>query len=219
VGAAAADVDTSWTRIEAWLSRYAPGFRAALNPPADRDVIQRVEREIGVELPADLVAWWRGADGVDHNRVTSPRHLGDLIPDFCNPLSVAEALEYRDMNMRVAREVCPPELRSELEAWTARCSQDPAGTLYPNDASGAWPPTWLPIASDYGGGGLFADLRTGPLHGCLVHYDRMGHADTSAWPSIAALWAHVADVLETVTEEDFEAGNEVKIGYWAVPHP
>jgi cell wall assembly regulator SMI1 len=216
---AATGVEASWDRIEAWLSRCAPGYHAALNPPAGIDAIRRAERELGVSIPPDLAAWWRRADGVDHNPAPSPRHLGSLIPNRYNPLSMAEALERRNMHMRVARQCCPPELLNEFEAWTARCSQDPAGTLYPYDASSAWPLAWLPIASDYGGGGLFVDLRTGPLHGCLVPYDRVEHDGYPAWPSIAALWAHVAEALETVTEEDLQAEPEVTIGPWQIPHP
>jgi cell wall assembly regulator SMI1 len=216
---AATGVDASWERIEAWLSRCAPGYHAALNPPAGIDAIRRVERELGVGIPPDLAAWWCHADGVDRQKATSPRHLGDLIPDLYTPLSVAEALDYRNMKMRVGRRVCPPEMLNEFDAWTARWNQDPAGTLYPYEASLVWPPAWLPIASDYGGGGLFADLRTGPLHGCLVRYHRAGHYGAPTWPSITALWAHVAKELETVTRADFQAKAWVTIGRWWIPHP
>jgi cell wall assembly regulator SMI1 len=211
-------VDASWERIEDWSARCAPGFHAALNPPASLASIQQLERALGVALPPDLAAWWRRADGVDYRQVNAPRHLGHLIPDHCNPLSVAEALERRDMLRKVARRVCPPEWLSELAAWTARCDQDPAGTFYPHDASSVWPAAWLPIAADGGGGGLYADLRTGPLRGCLVRYARDGRYSAATWPSMAALWAHVAEALDTVTEEDLRTETDVTIGRsWRIP--
>ncbi|MFC8529274.1 SMI1/KNR4 family protein [Nocardia sp. NPDC057227] len=60
----ASPVEDSWRRIDSWLAAHAPGTFASLRMPADREAIDGAAAELGVELPADLVAYLRHHDGV-----------------------------------------------------------------------------------------------------------------------------------------------------------
>lgn len=51
-------------RIDAWLAAHAPRTFASLRMPADREAIDGAAAELGVEFPADLVAYLRHHDGV-----------------------------------------------------------------------------------------------------------------------------------------------------------
>jgi cell wall assembly regulator SMI1 len=206
-------VEAVWERIDTWLTRHAPRYRERLRPPAEPDQLTDAEREMGVVLPSDLTEWWRCADGFQRTPPTT-RPLGHLLPDQCDPYSVAEAIERRSMHLRVGRETLPAHLVDQWEAWQNRCRQDPAGNLYPNEASALWLPEWLPIAGDGAGGGLFVDLRPGPEHGCVVQFQETGHAAAPTWPDTATMLVQVADALESLAM-DWSA--EIVFGSWHVP--
>jgi cell wall assembly regulator SMI1 len=52
-----------WHRIEHWLSVHAPELRGTLAPGASLDTIRRVERTLGLVLPADVVESYLVHDG------------------------------------------------------------------------------------------------------------------------------------------------------------
>ncbi|MGK5632608.1 SMI1/KNR4 family protein [Streptomyces sp. URMC 123] len=209
------EVSAAWRRIDAWLRRHAPGYRARLNPPASDAELRRAEQDTGATLPGDLVTWWRRANGVSPEPPSGARHPGHLLPERYDPYPVAKALDLAALYRRVARETAPSPMADQLDAFLARCGGEPAGTLYPHEAAAVWLPQWLPIAGDAGGGGLFIDLRPGPLHGCVVRHTRTGHADSPAWPSVTSLLTYVADALEAAPSPAPGAG--LRIGGWALP--
>jgi cell wall assembly regulator SMI1 len=180
--------DDSWDRITAWLSRHAPPLAATVNPPATEAAIAEAEAAVGTPLPADLLAWWRRADGM---RWVDP-HAGWLIPPHFIPHPIDRALESRRIWLDVM-ESCGAE--SEMPA-------GPAGS-----ESDVWLPDWMPIGADGGGRELFVDLRDGPQRGCVMEYDKVGAAEgPPSWPSVAAMLAEIADALEHDTPID---GNRI----------
>ncbi|WP_326615648.1 SMI1/KNR4 family protein [Streptomyces decoyicus] len=207
----------AWNRIDAWLTRHAPSYRAGLNGPADAQELRNAEQQLGLPLSSDLTAWWSQMNGLSAHPPSSTPHQGHLLPERNDPHGLSEALRDRAMHIRVIGETVPPPLADEMSAWLTRCGQDPAGTLYPDEAAPMWLPHWLPIAGDGGGGGLFTDLRPGPLHGCVVAFDRNGHGAEPKWPSVASMLTFVADAFEDLSLDAEDFGDGVRIGRWAIP--
>ncbi|MGK5675731.1 SMI1/KNR4 family protein [Micromonospora sp. URMC 106] len=207
-------VEQAWHRIEDWLSRFAPRFRAELNPPATAAEIDTVATALGVALPADLRIWWGLSNGVRHG-LGLPS--GTLIPDSSSPYPASMALERWRMHLRVQQEVCPPGMREEMERFVAGQNTQPAGTLLPQLY---WLPRWLPIAGDGGGGGLFMDLREGPRHGCLVEFSRHHQGTTPRWESVTQLWVEVAEELEAIDIDLLRADRigDLEIDGWTPPN-
>jgi len=73
-------VDAAWKRIEAWLAGHAPKSRRALRPPATPARIDRIQRQMSVAFPAELVASLLRHDGV--------AEMGFDLPPFFSPMSV-----------------------------------------------------------------------------------------------------------------------------------
>jgi len=215
VTSTAEQTGAGWTRIENWLARHAPQVHAALSPPASESTIGRAGQIAGTELPEDIAAWWRRSHGL-HRPTPSG---GNLFPDRYDPVPLDDALEQQAELLEMVLRTAPAGLQDQLEAYLVRCAGDPAGILYPHDAAPAWLPAWIPVAQDTSGGGLFADLRSGPRQGCLVRYTRHGHAAEPDWPDLTSLLTHVADGLDSVGEDDFAGGAPVTIGRWTVPGP
>ncbi|MGI5163825.1 SMI1/KNR4 family protein [Spirillospora sp. CA-253888] len=168
-------VDESWDRITSWLAAHAPRAAARIGPPAGRAEIARAREAVGADLPPDLAAWWRRANGL-----TGSGPPFDLLPGHF-PYTVDQALRSREI---------------WLEAWPdAAVERDvaaPAGA-----AAGMWLPGWLPVANSGGGRDLFVDLRPGPLHGCVRRFDRVAADGEALWDGVAAMLADVARGLET----------------------
>ena len=181
------DVAVSWARIDRWLAAHAPDRRAALNGPADEDEIRRLERTLHRSLPADLVSSWRCVDG------TARRVL--LIPEYYDPYPIAQALDRWRMHQRVQWEICPSEFTGQVRGFLVDVAARPAGTPGPENDMPIWIGEWLPVAGNGAGGGLLVDLRDGPLHGCVLSYDRETNPRGPLWPSVAAMWHEVAETL------------------------
>ncbi|MFB9909061.1 SMI1/KNR4 family protein [Allokutzneria oryzae] len=176
-------VDSTWERIVAWLRTHTPVSAAHLGPPAVDKDIAVVEALLGRSLPTDLLAWWRhscGVTGFVGSRVIPPRYA---------PYMVDEAVDCREGMLEAAS--------CEDDAETAVLLAEPAGS----PCTPYWLPLWLPIAHDGGGNYLFADLRSGPLTGCIMQWDEDEAAVTEpSWPSTAAMLAEIADALERGTD-------------------
>jgi prepilin-type processing-associated H-X9-DG protein len=175
----------AWERIVTWLHTNAPVTAAHLAPPVTPDDLMVVESLLGTRLPADLSAWWHQSCGV------TGFVEGRLIPPSYAPYTVDEAVDCREVMLEIA----------SAEDVLA----EPAGS--PNTV---WLPEWLPIAHDGGGNYLFADLRPGPLTGCVMEWDEY-EAVTMAprWPNTSTMLAEIAEVLEHGTDVD---------GYHPDPH-
>ena len=174
-------VGESWDSIVDWLDRNSPPVAALIRPPAAEQDIRAAERSVGTALPDDLVAWWRRADGLDN--------LGSLLPPSFSPYPVREALESRDIWLKIRNE---EQWSPDLAAYIAQEDSAPAGS----PCRGVWLPRWLPIAREGGGDDLFVDLRPGPAHGCVRVFRHDDDAvDEALWSGVAPMLAEIADAL------------------------
>jgi cell wall assembly regulator SMI1 len=171
-------VISSWERIVAWLRLHAPGTAAEINPPAAEAVITAARDALGVELPADLIDWWRLADGCGGRESRS-----SLLPSSFAPFSVAQAMDERRS-----------WLRSYDESLDAHLSRQPAGST--GDMF-AMLPEYLPIATDGAGWHLLVDLRDGKHRGCVREYDKYEGHQPLIWEGVGEMLADVATALET----------------------
>ncbi|HZM84850.1 MAG TPA: SMI1/KNR4 family protein [Candidatus Limnocylindrales bacterium] len=103
------DVARSWQRIAVWLGRYAPSYEAMLEDPAGEDEIEAIEQAVGVELPADLRAWWLHGNGIRSRDGVS----GRLIPESYDPCAANTVLARRGMRLDVQRGVYPADLHAQ----------------------------------------------------------------------------------------------------------
>ncbi|WP_394619303.1 SMI1/KNR4 family protein [Lentzea sp. JNUCC 0626] len=174
----------SWTEIERWIAGTLPNLHTTLLPPSSTEDLQAAERTLGRALPADLAAWWRQFGGIGEKTL-----LWDLIPGYWQPQGLATALEDRAMIM---------EVRNDLfDSSPEEASRAPAGTRNGE----LWLPAWIPVATNLGGSHLFADLRDGPLHGCVMAWDNVEGADTNPlYPNVTAMLDHAARALRGETE-------------------
>ncbi len=176
-----ADVETAWRGMVAWLDGAVPGAAPQLRPPAPDEDLRAVEAAVGRDLPADLAAWWRLADGVDGGLC--------VIPPRFSPYPALAALEQRAMLLEAWNGGAGSYDPEGFEAMAAVAEREPAGSA----CRFAWLPSWLPVAGDGGGDRLFADLRPGPASGCVRVFHRDdGASDGAVWPGTAAMLAEIA---------------------------
>ncbi|MEU9874069.1 MULTISPECIES: SMI1/KNR4 family protein [unclassified Actinomadura] len=178
-------VDESWDRILGWLTQHAPATLERIGPPAADADIAAAEEAVGARLPADLVAWWRLANGSasswSHQRF-------DLLPGYC-PFRIEHALDSRRVWWQVWHDQMIGEGLLTEEVFT-KAQADPAGT-----EARMWLLAFLPIAGS-GGADLFVDLRSGPRRGCVREFDRVSTDGEVRWGSVTAMLADIADALD-----------------------
>jgi cell wall assembly regulator SMI1 len=178
-------VNQAWRRIEHWLAEHAPATLASLNPPADPTQLAAAKAELGVSLPADLVASFACHDGVTHNWGDAWHALFKLPPSY-RPVPVGELVEiWRGWVQLLA--TAPPEIH------LAGLPPDVHFTAYRRS-------DWIPVATTGAGdelfvvaepGDMFGWLGTAP-HGGVVSYD-------DSERTMTALLQAVADSLEQGT--------------------
>lgn len=190
---------SSWDRIRTWLASHAPDVLAQIQPPATEADLTAASDLVNGPLPEDLLEWWRLANGM----ADAWPHPGHLLPPWFDPYPVAKAMQRYEMWIDVWHNQ-PVLPERQLMAWARgplptvaeqvdSLMAEPAGT----PCEGMYLPVWLPIAGSGMGLDLFVDLRPGPLHGCVMRFDRVGTAQSEPdWPSVAAMLAEVADALE-----------------------
>lgn len=125
-------VNQAWQRIEAWLAAHAPATAATLRPPATSEQIVKAQREVGVALPAELIASLLRHDGTDHPPT------GFTLPPFYAPVSAADLASDAAMMCEVLISLGDD---SSVGAW--------------------WHGRFVPFAIDGSGNSLFLDQREG----------------------------------------------------------
>ncbi|MEU7640203.1 SMI1/KNR4 family protein [Streptomyces sp. NPDC039016] len=173
----------AWGRIEAWLEAHAPRSHRRLPAPAAEEEIQAVERELDVELPADLRAFYALHNGTGPDADFAwPTWDGPLPipPDQWDP--------ERDPSGYLLPEggIGPV---GRLPYWVG----GPAGCAHEDAPEQRYVAF---VASDPDGFyGLFADCTPGAAHGTLGWYAEAEAPSPGAWPSFAAYLTEVADAL------------------------
>ncbi|WP_439657987.1 SMI1/KNR4 family protein [Lentzea sp. HUAS TT2] len=168
----------SWTDIERWTADRAPTLYAALLPPSTAADVADAEEEIGYALPADLTAWWRQFGGIGETYSQWP-----LIPELWQPHGLDRSLHVRTLMTEAISGIAFSTLGEEKD-YEKAALREPAGT----PCVDIWLPAWLPVAADGSGHELFADLRGGPRHGCVMEWDKYSGADSEPlWPNVTAM--------------------------------
>lgn len=177
----------SWSEADAWLRSNAPALHARFLPAATTADLAVAEEAIGAPLPAGLAAWWAECGGLANADYTP------LIPEFYSPLGVGQALVVREMMMEIRRDVAVSPEIVDVDGHEARKLAEPAGS----PVGDLWLPLFVPVAVDASGTYLFADLREGPLRGCVTQFDEVEGADEEPrWEDIAAMLRAVVEWLQ-----------------------
>ncbi|TWP53565.1 hypothetical protein FKR81_04580 [Lentzea tibetensis] len=157
----------SWARIGAWLQKHAPATFAQLAPPADPAEIARVQDEMGLKFPQDLVD-----SLLCHNGLTRYSRA-NFLPALYPPLSAEEILAHWQSNVEINEDL---NLDGEQE---------------PDDQ---WfHPLWIPFGEAEGDSQVI-DMRDGSGQ-VGMHLHDMGGVFNGAWPSLAEYLSATAEAL------------------------
>ncbi|MFJ6486522.1 SMI1/KNR4 family protein [Streptomyces sp. NPDC091682] len=162
-------VRASWARIDAWLRTHAPASARLLAPPANPDEVERVQVEMAVRFPEDLLESLGCHDGLVS--------WANILPEQ-PPIPLAEIVSFWRMSVEIAGDdpdLCEPHEEGG-EPW--------------------WHPQWIPWAQSDGDSQVI-DMREGPQQGRVgsaAHDETASFAD--GWPSLSAYLNDVADVLD-----------------------
>lgn len=163
------------------LAEVAPLTRAEVRPAAPST--DRLRTELGLTPTAELDEWFSLHDGAGdewHARLLPINFL----------LSVAKAIK----RTKTTREIFSQFTDHRDEAVEAE--QSDAGTV-----AGTWLLQYVYVGDDTCGGGLFVDIRSGPLQGCVREWDKTewdydyGHGPVAA--NLAALITMVSASVRT----------------------
>jgi cell wall assembly regulator SMI1 len=162
-------VNRAWERIEKWLAANAPASAATLAPPASPAAISKVQQQIGVPIPAELIAFLRRHDGAGTNM-----RDGFTLPPFYIPMSTEGIISEAKM-------MC-----------------DVLGSSGSDGSVGSWwHGQVIPVAFDGGGGNLLLDQRPG-RGGRLGDHDEETEMMFNTYPrSLTELLEQTATSLET----------------------
>lgn len=180
-------MEESWRRIDSWLAANAPRTFASLRPPASQEAISAAAAELGVEFPADLVAYLRHHDGVSPGKrgYVSPEEGGFSFPGF-EPYTLAQIVSSG---------------LSKQETW-ARYAEDgvvegPEGLL--EGPGGYWHRDFLAFARNISADALVVDCRPGESFGAVGEDAEAEGTIFGEWGSLGAFMKQVADSLESGT--------------------
>lgn len=145
------ELTSAWREYVDVLAEVAPLTRAAIRPATG--AINRLRSELGLEPTVELAEWFSLHDGAGYET------HGQLLPiNFL--VSLDEAIKLTTMT----REICA-EFEEEREH-AVGAEQSAAGTV-----ARTWLPEYVYIGNDTMGGGLFVDIRSGALQGCVRNWD------------------------------------------------
>jgi cell wall assembly regulator SMI1 len=175
----------AWQGLLDVLAERAPGTRAALREPVPHG--GAVAAALGLELPPLLREWFALHDGAE------PFFGGQVLP-FNSVLGLSVAVDSVLLTRRI--------WGSEEFVDRAAADRDPAGTV-----AGTWLASYVYIGQDGMGGGLFVDLRPGPLQGCVRFWDKVEADDR---PTVAV---GITELLLAVQAAIVAGGGD--IGGWS----
>lgn len=183
----------AWNGLLDELAELAPLTRGLVRPPRPSGEVEGVLGRLPVRVPDLVLAWFALHDGVAWGSPPVPTIAGSVLP-FATPLSVHESV--RDTLM--IHEIWSAS-DDALEFDRQNPGDDPR-RLHAGHSVGTWLDEYLLIAADGMGGGIFIDLRPGPLHGCLRNWDKVdadGYGDELVAESLPDLLGAVRAGLRT----------------------
>ncbi|WP_328475025.1 hypothetical protein OHA21_17090 [Actinoplanes sp. NBC_00393] len=216
-------VAESWELIDEWLLRSVPHIRAMLAPPATPAELREVERVCGVELPADLADWWRGANGMGPGTMS----YALIVPPGLYLQSTHQAITHLHETREIAIDAAKArrfhyetvDEQADAQAYdaaVARMMRAPAGTVDPDlEQVLVHLPAWIMVARE--SRCYFVDCREGPLHGCVMQQGAHGGESGPLWPSVAAMWAETSDVLTGLDPASVPERVRTTVGDWWFP--
>jgi hypothetical protein len=139
-----------------------------------------------VDLPADLVAWWRRANGSasswSHQRF-------DLLPIYC-PCRIEHALDRRQVWWQVWHD------QMIERGWLAEETSPGLNPIPQAPRRGCGYRASCPSPAAAAGQTWFVDLRSGPMYGCVREFDRVSTDGKPRWANVTAMLADIAHALE-----------------------
>jgi cell wall assembly regulator SMI1 len=158
-------VAAAWGVIEKWLETNVPAIRKSLRPPADDAKVGKLQKKLGLTLPADFVASVRRHDG------QKPDTEFGLFRD------PSDASEASYILLPLAGIGAAWAMMKELHDIGEFEGRKPRGATRGVESTW-WSPKWVPIADN--GGGDFFCLDLGPAKGGQVGQVIMfGHEGTA----------------------------------------
>jgi hypothetical protein len=118
------------------------------------------------------------------------------------------------------------ELRYGQEMAASLAAADPgyaaiAAEMLTEPAGWPGPDVWVSLSTwitvSYSPDAMFVDCRSGDLHGCVMTQFQTGGQLGPRWPSVAAMWAEAADILESIDPTAPPEQVETSVGAWAFP--
>ncbi|WP_213012802.1 SMI1/KNR4 family protein [Paractinoplanes toevensis] len=201
------EVQESWERLATWFETHAPHVRARLAEPATDADLRAVEQAHGVALPADLAQSWQCFNGVLDGRGDT----ASIYPGGCYPASTHGAIKNLASSARTIA------LASGQDPNEDQILADVANDLAGETTEDVWahPPSWIVISEDPDR--LFIDCRRGPRQGCVMKMFHEGGQLGPLWPSIAAMLAETAEILESIDVAARPSIVTYSGGQWHIP--
>ncbi|MFE1907994.1 hypothetical protein ACFW96_30665 [Streptomyces gardneri] len=166
------EIADAWQRITAWLQHSAPGSYAALRVGVSPAAVTAVERDLGIQIPVALRAWWLLAGGDDgvNGAGCLPGNQALMTPD-------AVVDFYR-------------------QQMDSQAHQDTLNARRPEyDRITVWKAAWIPVVS-FGvadrTSGLYVDASTG----YLGSWSRYNEGPGDELDTLATYLEEVADTLQ-----------------------
>ncbi|MEU4423180.1 SMI1/KNR4 family protein [Actinoplanes sp. NPDC024001] len=181
-----------WRGLEEWLRANAPRTFATLNPAADASTVAWLESQLGLELPAELVACLGRHNGADNTAVG---------PGF----SFMGGFHLRDAaGIAADAAVCLTVLRRA-----------------PETRGRIWHEAWIPFATDFGGYFLVYDTRRRRPFGTVFYRDMVEGPWCASWDSMENLLADTLDALgqKRVSRATRLPRDYPFLGGWATERP
>lgn len=170
------DVTRLWKKIELWLEDHAPVTAANLSPAGAPVELDAFERDVGLRFPTELKQWWSCCGGSVGDSFT------EVIPPFYTPYAVGESWR----------------VWSELRDEPSRRADGSIRAYQAGSGQSRFHPAWIPIAGDGFADELIVDLRSGPLHGCVMEWEQeAGRVGTPVWSTVETM---LADIHRALTE-------------------
>lgn len=138
---AGTSIAKSLDRIKQWMADNHPLLEKSFNKPATKTAVDKVQREIGIQFPPDVVEYFLTCNGV--NFVAPTDHV-DLFPGCGRPLRIEQVTKRWQFMCKMANE------KEDDWMWIPKGSMQEV----------AFDPKWIPLSQDHVS--IAVDMNPGP---------------------------------------------------------